>query len=158
MINSTRLVDNRFGLVAQSGRAPGFYSTRVTPREGVSSTSAGLKTRVPKANRVRRYPMVEGSNPPEPVCLGGNCMKEKEIAGREFKPLEHKLVPRHEILDESEVKKILSEYDIEKEQMPKIRVSEPAALAIKAKIGDVIRITRESPTAGKAIFYRLVIS
>ncbi|KCZ72731.1 DNA-directed RNA polymerase, subunit H, RpoH/RPB5 [Candidatus Methanoperedens nitroreducens] len=85
-------------------------------------------------------------------------MKEKEHTGREFRPLEHKLVPRHEILDEDTLKKILSEYNIEKEQMPKIRVSDPAALAIKAKVGDVIRIIRESPTAGRAIFYRLVIA
>ena len=41
--------------------------------------------------------------------------------------------------------------------MPKIHVSDPAAVAIKAKIGDVIRVTRDSPTAGKAVFYRLVI-
>ncbi len=102
--------------------------------------------------------MVEGSNPPEPACLGGNRMKEKEQTGREFRPLEHKLVPRHEVLDENDVKKILAEYNIEKEQMPKIRVSDPAALAIKAKVGDVVHIIRDSPTAGKAIFYRLVIA
>ena len=85
-------------------------------------------------------------------------MKEKEQIEREFNPLGHKLVPRHEILDETELKKIVSEYNIEKEQMPKIHVSDPAAVAIKAKIGDVIRITRDSPTAGKAVFYRLVIA
>lgn len=85
-------------------------------------------------------------------------MKEKEHVGREFKPLEHRLVPKHEILEENDIKKILSEYSIEKEQMPKIRVSDPAAIAIKAKVGDVVRITRDSPTAGKAIFYRLVIA
>ncbi len=85
-------------------------------------------------------------------------MKEKEPTGREFDPTKHRLVPRHEILEEGDVQKILLEYNIEKEQMPKIRVSDPAALAIKAKVGDVIRITRDSPTAGKAIFYRLVIA
>ena len=85
-------------------------------------------------------------------------MKEKEHVGREFKPLEHRLVPRHEILDENDLKKILAEYNIEREQMPKIRVSDPAAVAIKAKVGEVVRITRDSPTAGKAIFYRLVIA
>ena len=85
-------------------------------------------------------------------------MKEKEQTGREFRPLEHKMVPKHEILDETEVKKILSEYDIEKEQLPKIRVSDPAATAINAKVGEVIRIIRESPTADKAIFYRMVIA
>ncbi len=84
-------------------------------------------------------------------------MKQKETK-RSFKPLEHKLVPHHEILDEKETKKILAEYNIEKEQLPKILVSDPAAVAIKAKVGDVIRIIRESPTAGKAVFYRLVIA
>ena len=85
-------------------------------------------------------------------------MKEKEITGREFRPLEHKMVPRHELVEEDELKKILSEYNIEKEQMPKIRESDPASRAIQAKVGDVVRITRESQTAGKAIFYRLVIA
>ncbi len=85
-------------------------------------------------------------------------MKEKEQIGREFKPLEHKMVPKHEILYEDEVNKILSEYTIEKEQLPKIRISDPAAIAIKAKVGDVIRITRQSPTAGKSFFYRYVIA
>ncbi len=85
-------------------------------------------------------------------------MKEKEPTGREFRPLEHKLVPKHEILEEDEVKKILEEYNIEREQMPKIRVADPAAVAIKAKVGDVVKVTRESHTAGKAYFYRLVIA
>ncbi len=85
-------------------------------------------------------------------------MKEKETKVREFNPLEHKMVPHHEILNESDLKKTLAEYNIEKEQMPKIRVTDPAAIYIKAKVGDVVRITRDSPTAGKSIFYRLVIA
>lgn len=85
-------------------------------------------------------------------------MKEKEHAGREFNPLKHKMVPEHEILNEEEVKKILSGYAVEKEQLPKLHVSDPAAVQIKAKVGDVIKITRESPTSGKAFFYRMVIA
>ncbi len=85
-------------------------------------------------------------------------MKEKEHTGREFKPLEHKMVPNHEILNEDDINKILTDYKIEKEQLPKIRFSDPAALSIKAKVGDVVRVTRESPTAGKSYFYRLVIA
>lgn len=102
--------------------------------------------------------MVEGSNPSEPVCMGGNRVKEKEIVGREFDPSKHVLVPKHELLNEDDVKKLLSEYEIEKEQLPKIRFSDPAAVAIKAKVGEVIRITRESPTAGRSFFYRMVIA
>lgn len=85
-------------------------------------------------------------------------MKEKEHKGRDFNPLGHKMVPKHEIIDETELKKTLSEYNIEKEQMPKIRVTDPAAVQIQAKVGDVISITRDSQTAGKSIFYRLVIA
>ncbi|MCZ7358335.1 MAG: DNA-directed RNA polymerase subunit H [Candidatus Methanoperedens sp.] len=85
-------------------------------------------------------------------------MKEKEPTGREFAPLGHKLVPKHEIVDENELSKVLAEYDIEKEQMPKIRVSDPAAVAIKAKVGDVVQVTRDSHTAGTSLFYRLVIA
>jgi DNA-directed RNA polymerase subunit H len=85
-------------------------------------------------------------------------MKEKENKGREFNPLEHKMVPKHEILDEAEIKRTLGEFNIEKEQMPKIRVTDPSAVYIKAKVGDVIRIIRDSHSAGKAIFYRLVIA
>ncbi|MCZ7392852.1 MAG: DNA-directed RNA polymerase subunit H [Candidatus Methanoperedens sp.] len=84
--------------------------------------------------------------------------KEKEHTGREFNPLEHRMVANHEILNEDDVEKIISEYNIEKEQLPKIRVSDPAAIAVKAKVGDVVRVTRLSPTAGKAFFYRYVIA
>lgn len=101
--------------------------------------------------------MVGGSNPPEPVLQGGS-MKEKEPTVREFKPLEHKMVPNHEIVDEDEVKKLLSQYSIEKEQLPKIRVSDPAAAAIQARVGEVVKITRDSKTAGKTFFYRMVIA
>lgn len=38
----SKSVDTMVGLVAQSGRAPGFYSSRVTSMEDMSGTSAGL--------------------------------------------------------------------------------------------------------------------
>lgn len=85
-------------------------------------------------------------------------MKEKEHTGREFNPLEHKMVPNHEILNEEDLNKILSEYKVDKEQLPKIRISDPSAVSVKAKVGDVVRVTRDSQTAGKSYFYRLVIA
>jgi DNA-directed RNA polymerase subunit H len=36
-------------------------------------------------------------------------------------------------------------------------VNDPAAKEIGAKVGDIIRIVRRSPTARQSIFYRLVI-
>ncbi|MCZ7405366.1 MAG: DNA-directed RNA polymerase subunit H [Candidatus Methanoperedens sp.] len=85
-------------------------------------------------------------------------MKEKEHTGREFNPLEHKMVPNHEILNEEDLNKVLSEYKVDKEQLPKIRISDPSTVSVKAKVGDVVRITRDSQTAGKSYFYRLVIA
>ncbi|MHC1571530.1 MAG: DNA-directed RNA polymerase subunit H [Methanosarcinales archaeon] len=75
----------------------------------------------------------------------------------EFSLLDHEMVPSHEILDEEEVKSLLERYGIEKEQLPKIKVKDPVIKEIKAQVGDVIKITRKSATAGEAIIYRLVI-
>jgi len=70
----------------------------------------------------------------------------------------HILVPKHEILSEEEVKKLLEKYNITKSQLPKILASDPMVKKIGAKVGDVIKITRKSPTAGESIFYRVVVS
>jgi len=75
-----------------------------------------------------------------------------------FDILKHVLVPQHEILKEEEVEKLLKAYNISKENLPRILVDDPVVKAIGAKEGDVIKITRNSPTAGKSVVYRLVIA
>jgi DNA-directed RNA polymerase subunit H len=67
------------------------------------------------------------------------------------------LVPKHEILPKNKVDEILERYKIQPHQLPLIKSSDPAAKAIGAKPGDVLKITRRSPTAGEAIVYRYVI-
>jgi DNA-directed RNA polymerase subunit H len=67
------------------------------------------------------------------------------------------MVPEHKIMSEEEVKELFSRYHLTSDQLPKIFHDDPAAKAIKAKIGDVIRIVRYSQTAGIAESYRLVI-
>jgi len=71
--------------------------------------------------------------------------------------LKHELVPDHTILSKSELKKIIKELNIHLEQLPKIKKNDPVVKAIEAKPGDVLKITRKSPTAGKFITYRLVL-
>ena len=71
--------------------------------------------------------------------------------------LDHLLVPKHEIINEEEADEILKIYNIEIGQLPKIKEKDPAVLAVGAKVNDIIKITRASPTAGTAIIYRLVI-
>ena len=74
-----------------------------------------------------------------------------------FNIFHHEFVPKHEILTSEEREKILAKYRMKPYQLPRIRASDPAAIAIGARPGDMIRIIRESPTAGKYVAYRYVI-
>jgi DNA-directed RNA polymerase subunit H len=74
-----------------------------------------------------------------------------------FSILEHELVPEHKVIEESEVQELLGKYNIKKVQLPKIKVSDPAIKEIKAEVGDVVKITRRSRTAGISLSHRLVI-
>jgi DNA-directed RNA polymerase subunit H len=60
-------------------------------------------------------------------------------------------------MSEEEVEKVLNILKINKEQLPKIKAEDPIAKEIGAKVGDIIRIERESPTSGKSTAYRLVV-
>ncbi len=75
----------------------------------------------------------------------------------QIRPSQHVLVPKHEILSEEERKALLEKYGIRPDQLPYILASDPAAKEIGAKPGDIIKITRKSPTAGVAIYYRYVV-
>lgn len=74
-----------------------------------------------------------------------------------FNVLNHVNVPLHVIVPEDEVKELLKRYNIVREQLPKIRNNDPACRVIDAKPGNVVKVTRRSPTAGVAVAYRLVI-
>ncbi len=74
-----------------------------------------------------------------------------------FNVLNHEIVPLHEILPEEEAAPLLEKYDIVKEQLPKIKATDPAARVVSAKPGQILRITRASPTAGRFIAHRLVV-
>ncbi|MCA1814561.1 MAG: DNA-directed RNA polymerase subunit H [Halobacteriales archaeon] len=76
---------------------------------------------------------------------------------KKFDVMKHELVPRHDVLSESETKKVLERYNIFPEQLPKIMQSDPVCKAIAAKPGQIVRIKRKSPTAGEAVAFRLVV-
>ncbi|UCH71290.1 MAG: DNA-directed RNA polymerase subunit H [Candidatus Bathyarchaeota archaeon] len=73
-----------------------------------------------------------------------------------FNIFEHELVPKHEILSPEEAKELLEKYRVQPYQMPRIKSSDVAVIAIGAKTGDILKITRKSLTAGKYISYRYV--
>ena len=91
--------------------------------------------------------------------------KEAKAQGIELIPgrlppsniFKHELVPNHEILTPKEVEELLQKYRINLSQLPRIKVSDVAVIAIGGKSGDIIKITRRSPTAGEHVAYRLVV-
>lgn len=76
---------------------------------------------------------------------------------KEFKVTEHERVPEHEILSPEEKEELLERLEVKEEQLPKIYDTDPVVKELEASVGDVIKIRRRSPTAGEAIYYRLVI-
>ena len=70
----------------------------------------------------------------------------------------HDLVPEHDIITDKEIEEIEKEYGINREQLPKIKAGDPAAKAIGARPGDVIKIVRESETAGRHVVFRYCIA
>ena len=79
------------------------------------------------------------------------------LAEKEFNVLTHDLVPEHIILKEDEIKEVLEKFNITVEQLPKILEKDPAIKEIDGEPGDVVKIIRESPTAGVSLYYRLVV-
>jgi len=76
---------------------------------------------------------------------------------KKFSIFRHVLVPKHRILTEKEKQKLLKKYGITLKQLPRIGVRDPATMAINARRGDVIEMTRKSPTAGETKYYRVVV-
>ena len=76
---------------------------------------------------------------------------------KETEEIKHVLVPPHELLKAEEIQTLIKRYNISISQLPRVYYKDPAVHHLDVKSGDVIRIIRQSPTAGKSIFYRLVV-
>lgn len=81
-------------------------------------------------------------------------MKKK----KQLKIDKHFLIPVHKKLNVTERKKILERYNITFKELPNILTTDQAISSLNVKEGDVVKIIRKSPTAGKVVFYRGVIN
>jgi len=75
----------------------------------------------------------------------------------EFDVGKHTLVPKHEVLSPEKTKEVLEKFKVTYRHLPLVKASDPAVKAIGAKAGDVLKITRDSQTAGKTIVYKFVV-
>lgn len=73
-----------------------------------------------------------------------------------FNILNHEMVPEHEVIDEKEKDNIKKKYNIlYDKQFPEISRFDSVAEAIGLRPGQLCKITRNSPTAIKSVYYRL---
>lgn len=76
---------------------------------------------------------------------------------KQFQIEDHVLLFKHEKLNEKAYEEILKKYNISPSQLPKIFKKDPALKGMEVKSGDIIEIERNSPTANKSKFYRVVV-
>jgi DNA-directed RNA polymerase subunit H (RpoH/RPB5) len=63
-----------------------------------------------------------------------------------------------ELVPEGKQKAVLEKYSLTAlDQLPHMKKNDPAAVALGAKEGDVIKIDRQEPT-GKCTYYRVVVA
>lgn len=66
------------------------------------------------------------------------------------------LVPKHSKLSEAEKKEMLERYSISANDLPKILAKDAAIAHLDVKEGDIIKIERNSQTAGTYFFFRRI--
>ena len=90
------------------------------------------------------------------VMYGGFKFKlssEKKV----MKISNHIFQPKHEILSKNEAQEVLKQYNTKPSQLPYIMISDKGIEDLDVRPGDIIKITRKSPTAGQSVYYRYVV-
>ena len=75
---------------------------------------------------------------------------------KKYKAEKHILIPKHTKLTDRQKEKLLEEYKVSLKELPRILKGDPAIQSLDPKPGEVIKITRNSMTAGEISFYRVV--
>ena len=80
-------------------------------------------------------------------------MSEKKVV----KITNHIYQPKHEILPKDKAEEILKKYNAKPSQLPYVMITDKALEDLDVRNGDIINITRKSPTAGESVYYRYVV-
>ena len=74
-----------------------------------------------------------------------------------FQIFDHDFVSKHELLTPEEKEQFLVDSKVLAYQLPRINSSDPAIIAVGGNPGDIVRVIRNSKTAGKYVAYRYVV-
>jgi DNA-directed RNA polymerase subunit H (RpoH/RPB5) len=82
-----------------------------------------------------------------------------ELRELQFNITRHMLVPKHELVtDEHAIQNLVKSHNLKsRSQFPVILKSDPIARYLNARTGNVIKITRWSPTSGETVVYRCCV-
>ncbi|HEX9678340.1 DNA-directed RNA polymerase subunit H [Nitrososphaera sp.] len=80
-------------------------------------------------------------------------MSEKKVV----KITNHSYQPKHQIIPKVEAEAVLKKYNAKPGQLPYILMSDKGIEDLDVRPGDIIKITRKSPTAGESVYYRYVV-
>jgi DNA-directed RNA polymerase subunit H len=78
---------------------------------------------------------------------------EKKI----LKITDHIYQPKHEILPKNQAEDVLKKYNTKPSQLRYILQSDRGIEDLDPRPGDIIKITRRSPTSGESVYYRYVV-
>jgi DNA-directed RNA polymerase subunit H len=74
-----------------------------------------------------------------------------------LKITDHIYQPKHEILPKNQAEDVLKKYNTKPSQLPYILQSDRGIEDLDPRPGDIIKITRRSPTSGESVYYRYVV-
>jgi DNA-directed RNA polymerase subunit H len=78
---------------------------------------------------------------------------EKKI----LKITDHIYQPKHEILPKKKAEEVLKKFNTKPSQLPYILQSDKGIEDLDSRPGDIVKITRKSPTSGESVYYRYVV-
>ncbi|MBT4447034.1 DNA-directed RNA polymerase subunit H [archaeon] len=70
----------------------------------------------------------------------------------------HSFIPEHTLLNDKQKAEILASYHISIRELPKILATDAAVKDLEPNQGDIVKITRESRSAGVSTYYRVIIN
>lgn len=122
--------------------------------------SSDVKTRYFDNEDFEHYILVlKEKNPTSVKSLSKDNLQIFDLKDLQFNISTHHLVPKHRLIrNQPEIDRIYNELIINsRTKLPSILKTDPQAKFLNAKPGDLIEVTRYSPTSGEHIFYRICV-